>query len=144
MSLLKHEVSALMLMHAAHCPCTARQPPPLPAPQVPLKEMVDAIRVFKGAEKTIGAHRELRVLRVGAVRLPRRRLRARQGGSAGHCSLPLCPSTVTDPLPAASLSLLSAEAGSWVRMKGGIYKHDLAKVIEADPSNQVSQSNFRQ
>lgn len=30
-----------------------------------------------------------------------------------------------------------AEAGSWVRLKAGIYKHDLAKVIEADPSNQV-------
>ncbi|PRW59844.1 transcription elongation factor SPT5-like protein 1 [Chlorella sorokiniana] len=52
-----------------------------PPKLVPLKEMVDAIRVAKGAEKAI-------------------------------------------------------EAGSWVRMKGGIYKHDLAKVIEADPSNQ--------
>ena len=39
---------------------------------------------------------------------------------------------------APSLPSAATEAGSWVRPKAGIYKHDLAKVIEADPSNQVS------
>ncbi|KAL4420140.1 hypothetical protein ABPG77_010356 [Micractinium sp. CCAP 211/92] len=55
----------------------ASKPPKL----VPLREMVDAIRVMRGTEKAI-------------------------------------------------------EAGSWVRIKGGLYKGDLAKVMDTDPSTQ--------
>lgn len=83
--------------------------------------MVDAIKVSKGGGKAIGALGQQQA----AAWLGRRR--------AGRAGL---------PLPCRSLAHLPthhprAEPGSWVRIKNGLYKGDLAKVVDTDPGTQV-------
>lgn len=101
----------------------ASKPPRL----VPLREMVDAISVARGTEKAIGAW-ALRGWRAGcglAAGLSRAVLEGLPWTAlnAARCTLPL----LTQP----------AEVGSWVRIKGGLYKGDLAKVADVEPSTQA-------
>lgn len=54
------------------------------------------------------------------------------------------PEHACEHLPPAAWPLAhpgGAEAGSWVRIKGGLYKGDLAKVMDTDPSTQVGASS---